>query len=220
MKVAACLAIALLVLIAWTPSPVSFAGDGRNLSSVNGEVNAKPGETYDTISTVNGSVHVGERVTANKAETVNGELEIDNDVKLGSASTVNGSLSVGENTAISGEASTVNGSVTLRRSTRVGGDVSTVSGEIELRGAEVGGKVITHNGDIDLSDGAQVRGGIHVKKSNSGWGWSWGKDDPIKVHVCATCVVDGELRFDRPAELRVDQGGRVGKVTGDDVKRL
>ena len=25
-----------------------------------------------------------------------------------------------------------------------------------------------------------------------------------KVHICATCVVDGELRFERPVELRVD----------------
>jgi hypothetical protein len=33
-------------------------------------------------------------------------------------------------------------------------------------------------------------------------------------------VVEGELRFDRPVELRVDQGAKIGNVIGDSVKRL
>ncbi len=93
-----------------------------------------------------------------------------------------------------------------------------MSGEIELAGAEVAGKLITRNGDIDLTDGARVRGGIHVQKPNDS-GWDWGKSDPIKVHVCGTCVVDGELRFDQPVELRVDSGGKIGTVIGDKVTR-
>jgi hypothetical protein len=112
----------------------------------------------------------------------------------------------------------VNGSVEIGKRTRVGGDVSTVSGEIEINGAEVAGSVTTSNGDIDLNDGTRVVGGIHVKKNkNSNWGW--GKDEPIKVHVCGTCVVEGELRFDRPVELRVDSGAKIGKVIGDSVTR-
>ena len=80
------------------------------------------------------------------------------------------------------------------------------------------GTLITRNGDIELTDGARVRGGIHVKKNNDS-GWSWGKDEPIEVHICATCVVDGELRFERPVELRVDAGAKIGKVIGDSVTR-
>jgi hypothetical protein len=63
-----------------------------------------------------------------------------------------------------------------------------------------------------------VRGGIHVKKKNDS-GWSWGKNEPLKVHICSTCVVEGELRFDQPVELRVDNGAKIGKVIGDSVTR-
>ena len=96
--------------------------------------------------------------------------------------------------------------------------MSTVSGDIELEGAEVGGKLTTSNGDIELTDGAHVRGGIHVRK-NKGSNWGWGRRTSPEVHICSTCVVDGELRFERPVELRVDQGAKIGKVIGDEVER-
>lgn len=217
MKSAAFVVIASIALVAWAGSPVS-ASDGRDISSVNGEVNTSTGETYGTLSTVNGSVHIGSGVTADRAKTVNGEIDVENNAKLGELSTVNGELNIGDDVNIARTASTVNGSVELGKRTRVGGDVSTVSGEIALRGAEVGGVVSTRNGDINLTDGSRVRGGIHVKTKNDS-GWSFGKDDPIKVHICATCVVDGDLRFDRPVELRVDAGAKIGKVIGDAVTR-
>jgi DUF4097 and DUF4098 domain-containing protein YvlB len=207
-----------IALVAWGASEVSIAGDGRDMSSVNGDVTASAGETYGTLSTVNGGVHVGRGVTADKAKTVNGEIDVENDAKLGEVSTVNGELEIGDNVTIARTASTVNGSIELGKRTRVGGDVSTVSGEIELEGAEVGGQIITRNGDIELIDGARVRGGIHVKTKNDN-GWRFGKDEPVKVHICATCVVEGELRFDRPVELRVDAGAKIGKVIGDAVTR-
>jgi cytoskeletal protein CcmA (bactofilin family) len=111
----------------------------------------------------------------------------------------------------------VNGDVEMKKRSRVGGDVATVSGDIDLEGAEIGGEIRTHNGDIDLADGSRVRGGIYIKESK---GWRWGKDDPVKVHICSTCVVDGDLRFERPVELRVDSGAKIGQVIGDDVRRL
>ena len=217
MKVFACLVAAFILIAA--ASPVSFGGDGSSLSSVNGAVEAKPGTTYDTISTVNGQVRVGRGVIAREAKTVNGSLTVEDEVKLGSASTVNGSLRIGDGATIDHQASTVNGSVSVGNRSRVGGDVSTVSGEIELRGAEVRGSLTTRNGDIELSDGARVLGGIHVKEKN-GSNWGWGKDEPVEVSICSTCVVEGELRFDRPVKLRVEQGAKIGKVVGDDVRRL
>ena len=77
---------------------------------------------------------------------------------------------------------------------------------------------IAVNGNIDLTDGARVRGDILVKKPNSG-NWNNGHEDPVKVHICANCVVEGDLRFERPVELRVDNGAKVGKVIGDKVTR-
>ncbi len=218
MKLAATTISSFLALVVCAGSPDSVAADGRDISSVNGEVTASAGETYGTLSTVNGSVHVGRGVIADLAKTVNGEIEVDDDAKLGEVSTVNGEIAVGQGVTIDRKASTVNGSVALGKRTRVGGDVSTVSGEIELKGAEVGGMLSTRNGDIDLTEGARVRGGIHVKKNNDN-NWGWGKKEPLKVHICSTCVVDGELRFERPVELRVDAGAKIGQVIGDSVTR-
>jgi cytoskeletal protein CcmA (bactofilin family) len=217
MKFAAFVVFAFLAFVVWAGSPDSLAGDGRNLSSVNGSVTASPGETYGTLDTVNGNVKVGSGVTAERAKTVNGEIDVGNNSKVGEVSTVNGSVDIGDDAEIARNASTVNGGVDVGKRSRVRGDVTTVNGEIEIDGGEVGGQIITSKGDIDLTDGARVLGGIHVKKNNS---WGWGKDQPIKVHICGTCVVEGELRFDRPVELRVDQGAKIGKVIGDTVKRL
>ncbi|HEU5134075.1 MAG TPA: hypothetical protein VFU13_02925 [Steroidobacteraceae bacterium] len=217
MKTAAFVVVAFIAFVAWAGSPVSFAADGHNVSSVNGSVKGESGQTYGRLSAVNGNVRVGRGATADEAETVNGEIVVEQDARLGEVSTVNGSLDIADGVTVTRTASTVNGGVEIGRNTHVGGDVSTVSGEIELRGAEVAGKLITSNGDIDLTDGARVRGGIHVRKKGSSWGW--GKDEPLKVHICATCVVDGDLRFDRPVELRVDQGAKIGKVIGDSVTR-
>lgn len=209
----------VLLLVAWAESGVSVAGDGSSVSKVNGSVRAEAGQSYDSITTVNGDVHLGAGATADEARTVNGEIVVENDVKVGSLKTVNGSLEVGDGASVTREATTVNGSVQLGRRTQVGGDVTTVSGEIELKGSEVTGKLTTINGDIDLTEGAKVRGGIHVKKNNNS-NWGWGKSDIPRVHICSTCVVEGDLRFDRPVELRVDTGAKIGKVIGDDVRRL
>ena len=218
MKFAMLVASALILFVAFAGSPATLAGDGRDLSSVNGEVTAAAGETYGSLSTVNGGVHVSRGVTADRAKTVNGEIEVENEAKLGELGTVNGSVDIGESVEIARDASTVNGGIEIGKRSRVGGDVTTVNGEIEIEGAEVGGSLITTKGDIELSDGAHVRGGIHIKK-NHGSDWGWGKDEPPKVHICSTCIVDGDLRFDRAVELRVDDGAKIGKVIGDKVTR-
>lgn len=218
MKLLACFIAVVVVWLAWAGTPVSFASDGSNISAVNSSVRANDGQTYGTLSTVNGDVHVGRGATASEAKTVNGSITLEDDARVGEVSTVNGSLNIAEGVAIEREAHTVNGDVDMRRRSRVGGDVATVSGDIELEGAEVGGELRTHNGDIELSDGSRVHGGIHVKKSK-GSGWSWNRDQPVKVHICATCVVDGDLRFERPVELRVESGARIGNVIGENVVR-
>ncbi len=206
----------LVAWMCWAGSPVSVAGDGRDVSAVNSSVRADAGQAYGSLSTVNGDVHVGQGATADSATTVNGSIRVGDDARLGSVRTVNGALHISEGAAIDKEAHTVNGDVEMRNRSRVGGDVATVSGDIELAGAEVGGELRTTNGNIDLTDGSRVRGGILVKKNR---GWSSSKNDLVRVHICSTCVVDGELRFERRVKLTVDSGARIGNVVGDDVIR-
>jgi len=218
MKFATLVTAAFVLFVAWAGSPVSMAGDSRDISSVNGQVTASDGETYGSLSAVNGGVHVGRGVTADRAKTVNGEIEVENNAKLGEVSTVNGPVDIREDVAIERNASTVNGGIEVGKRSRVGGNVTTVNGGIEIGGGEVGGQIVTTKGNIDLTDGARVHGGIHIKKNN-GSDWGWGKDDPPKVRICSTCVVDGDLQFDRPVELRVDDGAKIGKVIGENVTR-
>jgi predicted acyltransferase (DUF342 family) len=218
MKLLACCIALLIVWLAWAGSPVSFASDGNNITAVNSSVKAADGQTYGTLSTVNGDVRVGRSAIAQEAKTVNGSITLENDARLGEVSTVNGSLNISEGVAIERNAHTVNGDVEMDRRSRVGGEVSTVSGDIDLEGAEVGGQLRTVNGDIELTEGAHVRGGIYVKKPR-GSSWGWGKDERVKVSICSTCVVEGELRFERAVELRVESGAKIGQVIGDDVLR-
>jgi len=218
MKLALCISISALALLIGTGISESTAADGRSLSKVNGSIRAEPGQLYESLSTVNGNVRVERGATADEAKTVNGEIVLERETRIGSVSTVNGSLQIGEGAAVSREASTVNGNVSLAQRSRVDGNVSTVSGEIELRGAEVNGTLSSVNGDIDLTEGARVRGGIHIRKNRQS-NWNWGHDDPPRVFICSTCVVEGELRFERPVELRVEPGAKIGQVIGDAVIR-
>jgi predicted acyltransferase (DUF342 family) len=218
MKLALVITAAAIAFIAWAPSHDSRASDGHSVSSVNGSVRAEAGRTYNSVSTVNGNVRVGSGATVDNAHAVNGNVEIEQNARVGEANTVNGGLRLAEDAAIEREATTVNGSIRLAKRARVGGDVRTVSGEIEIEGAEVAGNLSTHNGDIELSDGARVRGGIVVKKNREA-SWGWGNNRPPEVHICSTCVVEGELRFERPVALKVDAGGKFGKVIGETVTR-
>jgi len=218
MKFAVAITIAFLVFVAWAASPDSLAGDVHSLSSVNGSVHAAADETYDSLSTVNGDVRVGSGATVASAHAVNGEIVIEDNARVGEAETVNGELRIGEDAAVEREAATVNGGIRLAKRARVGGNLHSVSGDIEVEGAEVAGDLSTHNGDIELSDGAHVRGGIVVKKNHD---WSWGSDNgkPPQVRICATCIVDGDLRFERPVNLKVESGAKIGKVIGETVSR-
>jgi DUF4097 and DUF4098 domain-containing protein YvlB len=220
MKFATLVVSALVVFAISARSPVSIAGDGRDVTSVNGSVSASAGETYDSLTAVNGNVHIGSRAIVESAKTVNGEIKVESNARVGDVKTVNGSLDIRDDVAITRNATTVNGGIDVGSHSNVGGDVTSVNGEIEIKGAEIGGQIITSNGDIELTDGAHVRGGIHIKKPNdSNWGWGKEDEDPPKVHICSTCVVDGELRFDRAVILHVEDGARIGKVIGDKVTR-
>jgi len=64
-----------------------------------------------------------------------------------------------------------------------------------------------------------VTGGILVKKKQRQLGLKKRQDDPLRVHICATCVVEGELRcFERPVNC-ASISGKIGTVVGDEVTR-
>ena len=65
--------------------------------------------------------------------------------------------------------------------------------------------------------GARVHGRIHIKKSK---GSIWGKDDPVEVHICSTCVVDGETHVIGPGHsIDVSQGAahRITNVHNEEL---
>jgi DUF4097 and DUF4098 domain-containing protein YvlB len=219
MKVATVATAAIVALLVWAGAGPSLAGNARSVSAINDSVEAQSGQTYDNVTTVNGDVTVRSGATVDSAHTVNGEIVVEKEARVGNVNTVNGSLDIGEGATVAREASTVNGGVEIAKRARVGGTVSTVSGEIELNGAEVGGTVTSVNGDIDLTDGARVRGDLVVKKPHDDSNWNKDRGNPVKVHICGTCVVEGDLRFERPVELRVDNGAKIGRVIGDKVTR-
>jgi DUF4097 and DUF4098 domain-containing protein YvlB len=214
MKTATPLAFSFLALLV----AADAVADGRSISKVNTSVVAEAGQSYDEISTVNGNVRIGSGASANEAETVNGSIDLESNAKVGTASTVNGSIKLREGVVVSKEASTVNGSVNLEKRARVDGPLSTVNGAINVDAGEVTGLVTTVSGDIELTNGARLLGGLHIKKPTGNW--FGGKDKRVDVSICSTCVVEGELRFDRAVNLRVENGAKIGRVIGDDVKRL
>ena len=171
MTLATRVVFAFVAIIALAGSPGLMAGDGRNVSSVNGDVNTSAGETYGSVSTVNGGVHIVSGVTADRAKTVNGEIEVENNAKIGELSTVNGSVDIGDDVAVERNASTVNGGIEVGKRSRVGGNVSTVNGEIEIGGGEVAGQVITTKGknlptNLVGGDFLVIRNGLVLRLRN------------------------------------------------------
>ena len=100
MKLVACVVAVAIVWTAWGGSPISHAGDGSDITSVNSSVSASDGQAYGKLSTVNGDVHVGRSATALEAHTVNGSITLANDARVGEVHTVNGSLNSSEGVAI------------------------------------------------------------------------------------------------------------------------
>ena len=126
---------------------------------------------------------------------------------------VNGSIRLGDNVTVDGEIDVVNGKITLGEGTRVADDVENVNGEITLRGAEVGGDVVTVSGDINLESGASVRGNVVVEKPG-GWGRNNERRKP-RVIIGPGSVVTGEIRLEREVELYISESAQVGGVSGE-----
>ena len=75
-----------------------------------------------------------------------------------------------------------------------------------------GSRVSTVSGDIELADGAVVKGDIVVEKPG---GWGWNKDNDVpRVVIGPGSRVEGTIRLEREVKLFISESAEVGGVEG------
>lgn len=169
----------------------------------------------DDVSTVNKSVSISSGSGAGDVESVNGSIRIGADAFVQSVESVNGAVNIGEGVTVAESVEAVNGGITLGPGSIVGGSVETVNGGIRLSGTNVSDHVETINGSIRLLQGTVVEGNVKVGKS---WGWSSGRNKPVKVEIGEDVQVLGDLIFERPVELKLHDSASVGEIIGKQVE--
>jgi DUF4097 and DUF4098 domain-containing protein YvlB len=168
-----------------------------------------------SVSTVNKSIRIDDNATAGNVDSVNGSVRIGDSSVVKSVDTVNGSIKLGNDVRVERGVDSVNGAVTLKPGCRVDGNVDTVNGSIRLQDTVVGGDVTTVNGGIRLLEGTEVSGNVVVRKPN---GWSHNnRRKPVKVEIGENVLVQGDLVFEHPVELRLHDSARVGEIIGEEV---
>ncbi len=191
-------------------------------SSVNGSISVGSGATVTgTLETVNGTIRIDDRARIRDAETVNGAIRVAENVHSEDLTTVNGSIRVGANTTVDGSIEAVNGRIEVRKGSSVASDVGNLNGQIELTGCQIGGDISTVSGDVELADGAVVKGDIIVEKPG---GLHWGKRRRPRIVIGPGSRVGGKIRLEREVELYISDsaevGGVEGKMTLDDAVRF
>jgi hypothetical protein len=188
--------------------------DGQ--STVNGSISVGSGSTVSgSLHTVNGTIRVAENTRLRDVETVNGSIRIDSGSSADDIESVNGSISLAENVTVEGGIEVVNGKITLGKGTTVADDVENVNGEMELSGADIGGDILTVNGDISLVEGTVLHGNLKVSKPG---GWSWNNDKDRRkprIVIGPGARVMGNIELERAVELFISESAEVGGVSGE-----
>ncbi len=218
-----------IVMLALLALAVAVPAHGRNVnksvkiaagsqssgaSSVNGSISVGAGAVVTgDLDTVNGRIRVDSDVSVKDVSTVNGSLSIKSGASADSLSTVNGSIEVAENVTINGNIEAVNGEIWIDKGSTVALGVSNVNGEIELVASLVGGDLSTVSGDIDLRDGAEVKGDIIVEKPGGSW---WGNKETRtpEIVIGPGSRVHGNIRLERVVKLYISETAEVGGVVG------
>lgn len=181
-------------------------------TSVNGNVTVGAGAIVTgNVRTVNGTVRVEDNAAIGDAVTVNGSLRVASGVTSRSLSTVNGSIRIDENVTVDGEVTAVNGRIGIARGSRVASDVRNVNGDITLDETDVGGNLETVSGDIELQNGAILRGDLIVEKPSR---FGRGKPKKPEVIIGPGSKVLGKVRLERPVDLYISNSAEVGGVEG------
>jgi hypothetical protein len=191
-------------------------GDGESSdgeSSVNGSITIGEGATVSgDVTTVNGKIRIEAGAVVGDAGTVNGGLRIADRVQANSLSTVNGSIRVGKDAVVDGEITAVNGGIAVEGGSKVANDVENVNGDIELRGSEIGGTLTTVSGDVELVEGAVLRGGLVVRKPD---GWGWKDNRKPRIVIGPGSRVEGVILLEREVKLFISEAAEVGGVEGE-----
>ena len=194
---------------------IAAGSESGGASSVNGSISVGAGAVITgDLDTVNGRIRVDSDVHVKDVSTVNGSLSIKSGATADSLSTVNGAIEVAENVTINGKIEAVNGEIGIRKGSTVARGVSNVNGEIELVTSLVGGNLSTVSGDIDLRDGAEVKGDVIVEKPG-GWGWSSKQSRIPEVVIGPGSRVHGNIRLERVVKLYISETAEVGGVIGE-----
>jgi DUF4097 and DUF4098 domain-containing protein YvlB len=186
-------------------------------SAVNGSLHVPAGEHTGAVGTVNGEVSVDENASVTSVHTVNGSINLGAHATAESVKAVNGRVTLDEGARVTGGITTVNGTIRLNTGADVGGALKNVNGEMLLKGARVGGGLVTVGGDIDIAGDSHVEGGIHVENNNGGWLGSLFNVHEARrprIVIGPGAVVQGEMRFDREVSLYVSDKATIGAVTG------
>jgi len=168
-------------------------------------------------STVNSSIHLGDNTTTGDVSSVNGSIRVGANSFVKSVDSVNGSIKLGNDVTVDEGVDAVNGSINLQAGCEVGDSVTTVNGGVSLENTRVAGDVETVNGSLKILDRSEVSGNVVVKKPG---GWNFGKRKPVYVEIGKDVVVHGDLIFEQPVELRLDDSAKYGKIIGDEVTIL
>ena len=78
----------------------------------------------------------------------------------------------------------------------------------------IGGNLSTVSGDIDLRDGAEIKGDIVVEKPG-GWGWGNKNTRIPEVVIGPGSRVHGDIRLERVVKLYISETAEVGGVVGE-----
>ncbi len=194
---------------------IAAGEEAGGASSVNGSISVGENAVVTgDVSTVNGSVRIDAGATIEDASTVNGSVIVAENVKANDLETVNGKISVGKDSSVDGSVEAVNGRITLGNGATVDEDVSNINGEIELQGAIVGGDISTISGDINVLDGAVIKGNLIVVKP-SNWGVSSKKTRTPRIVIGPGSEVVGVIKLERKVELFISTTAKVGGVEGE-----
>ena len=219
----ATLSVALLTLLLATPASafginksikIAAGSEADGASTVNGNISVGSGATVTgSLQTVNGAIRVDENAVIEDAGTVNGSIKLSSGVKAEDIEGVNGTIRIGENVTITGEVSVVNGKIGVRSGTTISENLSNVNGEISIAGAEIGGDLNTVNGDVTLTDGANLHGNLTIEKPG---GINWGRSNSRKpkIVIGPGCTVGGEIIVEREVQLYISDTAEVGGVSG------
>lgn len=205
------LTLALLLAACGCANAADDPADGQGDSRINGSIHVPDGTRRGELSTVKGSIRIGAAATVSAAHTVNGAIRIGARSTAGSLHTVNGAITLEPGARVNDTVRSVNGALTLHDDAQVSGSVVNVNGMIELTAAHVAGGLQTMNGDITLSGGSHVEGGILVRKPS---GSSNLESHVPRIVIGPGASVAGELRFEREVQLYVSDRATIGPVTG------